>query len=504
MRDDEFCEYTQSLTIGFITTITATINTIPIFCSGGATGTLSITGANGTAPYTYSIDGVNFQFSGTFNGLSAGTYTATAKDANGCLAVQTVTLAEPGAIEVTLVQSTPASCFNTSDGSLDIDVTGGNAPYQYIWSNGAVTQNLVAVAGGTYTVTVTDNNGCQDSLTAVIDATLEIFIDIESIQDISCNGDEDAFINVSVNGGTPGYDYNWSNGEDTEDIINIGTGSYALTVVDANGCSLTDTYVITAPTAVIASIASTSNVVCKDENTGTITADALGGTAPYEYSLNGISFQSSSTFTDLGAGDYAVLVRDDNGCTASATTTINEGGEIFLSYGEDYNLIKGRSVQLRPILIPATTVVDSVVWEPVTGLSATDTIAPLASPTETTVYTVTIYDSNGCAATAVVRVVVRDEYAIYLPNVFSPNGDDNNDRFSFYADGTLNISVRIFNRWGAEVYYNPNQQPNIPNDGWDGMYNSKEAQQGAYMYLINVLYANNEERQETGTITLVR
>jgi len=504
VRDDEFCEYTETLAIGFITTITATINTIPIFCSGGATGTISVAGANGTPPYTYSIDGVNFQSSGTFNGLSSGTYTVTARDGFGCLAVQDVTLAEPGEIEITVVLSTPASCFNTTDGSLDIDVTGGNDPYQFIWSNGAVTQNLVNVTGGTYTVTVTDNNGCQDSLTAVIDATPALFIDVESIQNISCNGDEDAYINVSVNGGTLGYTYTWSNGENTEDIINIGTGSYALTVVDANNCSLTDIYIITAPTALIASITSTSNAVCNDENTGTITVAALGGVAPYEYSTNGFSFQSSSTFTDLAAGDYAVLVRDDNGCTASATTTIEEGGEIFLSYGEDIDLIKGRSVRLQPILVPANIVVDSVVWEPATGLSAIDTIAPIASPTETTVYTVTVYDSNGCAATAVVRVVVRDEYAIYMPNVFTPNSDGVNDRFSFYADGTENISVRIFNRWGAEVYYNPNQQPNVPNDGWDGMYNSKEAQQGAYMYLINVVYANNEERQETGTITLVR
>jgi len=199
-----------------------------------------------------------------------------------------------------------------------------------------------------------------------------------------------------------------------------------------------------------------------------------------------------------------VLVRDDNGCTASATTTIDEGGEIFLSYGDDKNIINGQSIQLQHILIPDDIAVDSVVWEPTTGLSCSNCLDPIANPTTTTVYQVTVYDSNGCAANAVVRVVVKDDYLIFLPNVFTPNNDGNNDRFSFYAYGTLNISVRIFNRWGAEVYYNPNQVPNIPTDGWDGMYNSKEAQQGAYMYLINVLYANSEERQETGTITLVR
>lgn len=504
VRDDEFCEHTETLTVGFITTITATINTIPIFCSGGATGTISAAGANGTPPYTYSLDGVNFQSSGTFNGLASGTYTVTVRDALGCLAVQNVTLAEPGEIEISVVLSTPASCFNTTDGSLNIDVTGGNAPYQFLWSNGAVTQNLTGVIGGTYSVTVTDNNGCQDSLTAVINATPAIFIDVESIQNISCNGEEDASINVSVYGGTPGFTYDWSNGSNTEDIINIGTGSYIISVTDANNCALSDTFSITAPPAVFASITATTNAVCNGANTGSITAAAQGGVTPYEYSINGVTFQSSNVFTGLGAGDYAVLVRDDNGCIASVTATLTEGGALFLSYGNDKDIINGQSIQLLPILIPDNTVIDSVAWEPATGLSAADTIAPFASPTETTVYTVTVFDTNGCSAGAVVRVAVRDEYAIYLPNVFTPNNDGVNDRFSFYAYGAQNVSVRIFNRWGAEVYYNPSQQPNLASDGWDGNYNGKEAQQGAYMYLINVLYANNEERQETGTITLVR
>lgn len=504
VRDDNFCEYTQSLTIGFTTTITATVNVTQVFCSGGATGSISASGSNGTAPYTYSLDGVNFQTSGIFDSLSAGNYTVTVKDANGCLALQNVTLTEPGQMDITLLNTTPASCFNTTDGSVDIDVSGGATPYQFAWSNGAATQNLINVGGGNYTVTVTDNNGCTATLTVTVGQSPPMFLDIESIQNVQCNGSDDAFINVSVSGGTPQYVYLWSTGSNTEDLINIGPGSYAITVVDNNNCSLSDTYTITAPSALIASILSTGNAVCNNGNTGAITASALGGVAPYEYSLDGVTYQSSSTFTGLGAGNYSVAVRDDNGCTASAPAVINEGGEIFLSYGNDVEIINGQSIPLQHILIPDDITVDSVVWEPSTALSCNNCLDPVASPTETTVYTVTVYDSNGCAANAVIRVSVRNDYLIFLPNVFTPNGDGVNDRFSLHAYGASNIAVRIFNRWGGEVYYNPSQQPNTEADGWDGMYNGKEAQQGSYMYLVNVVYTNNEERQETGTITLVR
>lgn len=503
VRDDEFCEYTESLTIGFTTTISSTLNVIPILCSGDSTGTISMAGSNGTPPYTYSIDGVNFFANGTFDSLSAGTYTATTRDANGCLDVQTVTLSTPGIIDVDLVRTTPASCFNTSDGTVEIDVSGGNQPYQFDWSNTATTQNLVAVAPGTYTVTVTDNNGCTATLTADVAGSPPIFIDIESIRDIQCNGDENAYINVSVNGGTPGYTYLWSNGNSTEDLIDIGTGSYAITVVDANNCQQTESYTITSPPAMIVSIDSTADAICANGESGAVTVSVVGGVQPLEYSVDGINFQPTGEFTGLASGSYTVVVRDDNRCLASAGTFIGDGPEIYFDYIDGIEIVNGQPVQLQHVLIPHTGI-DSVLWEPTTALSCSNCLDPIANPSVTTSYTVTAIDSNGCVLRAFVTVVVKDDYKIFLPNVFTPNNDGINDRFSFYAYGTSNIAVRIFNRFGAEVYYNTNQQPNIPTDGWDGNYNDKEAQQGAYTYLINVLYTNGESRQETGTITLVR
>ncbi|HXH17741.1 MAG TPA: gliding motility-associated C-terminal domain-containing protein, partial [Chitinophagales bacterium] len=504
VRDDNFCELTQSFTIGFVTTITVNLSVSNITCHGDSSGSIRVFPSNGQAPYTFSLDGITFQSSGTFSNLAAGDYTVTVKDFNGCLAIEPVTITQPGPLIVTLVATSPAKCFNTTDGSVDIDVTGGDAPYTYLWSNGFTTQNLLNVAGGTYTVTVTDASNCTAALTATVGQSPPLFIDIESMQHVSCNGAGDGYINVTVNGGTPGYIYLWSNGNNTEDLVNLGPGSYSLTVADANNCSLSEIYTITSPAGLFLAIEAVTGAVCANGNNGSITVSATGGTAPLTYSIDGFNFQSATEFTGLTAGTYTVVVKDDNGCTDAATAAISEGNDIFFSYGNDIEIINGQSVQLEPIIIPDDIRIDSVLWEPSAALSCSNCINPVANPAQTTVYTVTLIDSSGCVANTVIRVVVRDDWQIFVPNIFTPNGDEVNDRFSFHAYGTSRITVRIFNRWGAQVYYNPNQQPNTEAEGWDGMYNGKEAQQGAYTYMLDVLFTNNEQRTKTGTITLIR
>lgn len=503
VRDDNFCELTQSLTIGFTTAIILNISQTNITCSGSSSGSIGVIASNGQPPYSYSIDGVTFGPQNIFSGLPAGNYTVTVRDNIGCLATADVTLTEPGPLAVTLVHSSPARCFNTSDGSADIDVMGGEPPYTFLWSNGSTTQNLANVPAGDYTVVVTDASSCTATLTVTVAGTPPLFVDIESFRNVSCNGEQDAYIDVKVVGGTIPYTYLWSNGSQTEDIIDIGPGSYRLTVVDANNCSLVETYSITSPPGLFASIEAIANATCKNGNDGSITISATGGTAPLQYSIDGFSFQSSPVFDGLSAGVYPVVVKDDIGCRAATSVTVEDGADIFYSYGNDKDIINGQSIPLSHILIPEDTAGVTVSWEPAAGLSCSDCLDPVASPVITTVYTATLTNADGCVAKAVIRVAVRDDWQIYLPNIFTPNFDGNNDNFDYEGYGISNVEVRIFNRYGGQVYYNPSQVKG-KGFGWDGMYNGKEAQQGAYAYLINVLFTNNELRQKTGTITLIR
>ncbi len=505
VRDDNFCEKTQSLTIGQLTTITFSVSKTNITCSGDSSGILTVTNpSGGQAPYTYSLDGIIFQTSDTFSNLPAGNYTLTVKDDIGCLGVQQEQVTEPAPLVITLVITTPATCFNTTDGSAEIDVQGGNGPYSFSWSNGNITQNLLNVLGGDYTVTVTDQTQCTAEFSVTIGKSPDIFIEMEHFQNVTCAGEDDAVINVSVLGGTPGYDFSWNNGiATTEDLVNIGPGMYTFLVTDANNCTLADTFTVISPLGLIIDSVNVSNSTCASGNDGTITIVAAGGTAPIGYSIDGFSFEQNSVFAGLTAGVYPVIVKDANGCTASRSATVQDGTEIFYSYGQDYEIKSGQFIQLTPILIPADVIVDSVAWEPATGLSCTNCLEPIASPTDTTIYTVTLYDENGCVAEAVVRVFVTEDWQIFFPNIFSPNGDGANDHFDFYSFGTTTVEVSVFNRYGGRVYHNSNQVSG-EGQGWDGTYNGKEAQQGAYVYLVNVVFTNEEERQKTGTITLVR
>ena len=165
-------------------------------------------------------------------------------------------------------------------------------------------------------------------------------------------------------------------------------------------------------------------------------------------------------------------------------------------------ITKGESGQLVADLYPDNAVLTDISWTPATGLSCTNCLEPVASPEDTTEYTVTIVSDNGCSATTTVTVYVDDNFRAFIPNIFTPNGDGQNDYFSFYTFGAVRTEVKIFNRWGAQVYYNPDQ-PSASN-GWDGQFSGEDAPEGTYVYVIEILFANDEERQFTGSVTLIR
>ena len=175
-------------------------------------------------------------------GLGAGTYELTVTDANGCeVSIDGgVEITEPNILEIAIDATADASCNGATDGSIDITVSGGTAPYSYAWSNGATTEDLAGLGAGTYELTITDANGCEAKIDGGVEITepniLEIAIDATA--DASCNGAADGSIDVTISGGTAPYTYAWSNGAATEDLSGLGAGTYELTVTDANGCEV--------------------------------------------------------------------------------------------------------------------------------------------------------------------------------------------------------------------------------------------------------------------------
>ncbi|HNP97803.1 MAG TPA: DNRLRE domain-containing protein [Bacteroidia bacterium] len=214
------------------------------------------------------------------------------------------------------ISYTNVPCYNGSTGSISVSPTGGVSPYTYDWGNGIYTQSISGLSAGTYTVTVTDATGDFNTTSIDILQPDPILPTVSVTTPITCYGGSGCVL-VSATGGTPAY-------SGTGAFCNVNAGTSAYIISDANGCSVTTSVTLTEPSKVEGLI-STVAATCGLSN-GSATVVASGGTAPYSYSWNGGTTQSSSTLSSIPAGAYYVVITDANGCTGSASTTVAGGG----------------------------------------------------------------------------------------------------------------------------------------------------------------------------------
>jgi PKD repeat protein len=209
-----------------------------VLCFGASTGTATVTATGGTGPYSYAWTGG--QTTATATGLAAGTYTVTVTDANGCATTASATVGQPAAALAATETHVDVLCFGNSTGSVDLSVSGGTSPYTYAWSNGAATEDLSGLGTGTYTVTVTDANGCTTTASATVSQPAAALVGAPSNSGSLCAGLSTANVLSNASGGTPAYTYLWTPGNiTTQDLSNVGAGTYIVTVTDANGCTAT-------------------------------------------------------------------------------------------------------------------------------------------------------------------------------------------------------------------------------------------------------------------------
>jgi hypothetical protein len=210
---------------------------VDVLCSGQATGSIDLTTVGGTAPYAYMWGGPGAYTANTqdISGIAAGTYSVTVTDVNNCTAQASATITQPQAPLMASSMQVNVLCNGSSTGSIDLSVSGGTSPYTYTWSNGAVGQDLVNIPSGAFSVTVTDANACTATTSATITQPSALLLTG------SVNGNN---IDISVSGGTVPYNYSWSSGDVTQDLANVSSGTYSVTVTDAFNCSITDTFIV--------------------------------------------------------------------------------------------------------------------------------------------------------------------------------------------------------------------------------------------------------------------
>jgi len=350
-------------------------------CNGFTNGQVDVEVIGGTAPFTYLWqDGQTTQ---DLFGVTGGPYSLTVTDASGCTATLDGTLGQPDAISVTETLMNGAC---GEQGAVDIFVSGGIAPYTYAWSNGATTEDLTNLPTGSYTITVTDANGCEGNLTVTISNSGDISIDLSSSSP-SCTSEGNGRITATVTGGQNPLTYQWSNGATTSSIDNIPAGTYAVQVTDATGCAAMAELTLEAPGNIMISLVA-STPEC-GVATGNITLTNSGGTAPYTYSWsNGANTQN---INNLAEGNYEVTVTDANGCTNTAAASVATSSDIMASANTQAPACDGEN---GSITLQVSGGRSAYTYEWNTGATTRDlmNIAPGN-------YTVTITDANGCTTT---------------------------------------------------------------------------------------------------------
>ncbi len=411
------CYATRTLTVNpSFSTSTVGVNAS---CFGSTTGSIDLTVVGGTAPFSYSwSNGFVFQ---DISSLVAGTYTVNITDAKGCTGTAIQTITQPTQLVVSAT-SANVSCNAGTNGSIDVTVSGGTSPYTYLWNGGATTQDRTGLAAGTYSVTVTDANGCTASTTKTITQPT-ILTASSTATNVNCNGGANGTIDLTVSGGTTAYIYNWSNGATTQDLSGLAAGVYSVTVTDANGCTTATTQTITQP-ATLAASATSTNVNCNGGSNGSIDVTISGGTTPYSYLWNG-GFTTQDR-TGLTAGTYTVTVTDAKGCITSITKTITQPATLTATASSTNALCFGCANGTGSLSVAGGTTPYSYNWS---NGATTQNVTGLVAGT----YSVTITDANSCST---VKTITITQPALFVASVVSTNVNCNGG-----ANGTANLSV---------------------------------------------------------------
>ncbi|MBL7950087.1 MAG: gliding motility-associated C-terminal domain-containing protein, partial [Flavobacteriales bacterium] len=405
---------------------TGTITTAA--CQGSSTGAVDATVTGGSAPYSYAWSGPNGYTASTLdiNALSAGTYDLTVTDANGCSLTTAFNVSQPGSLQVTATASNypggwGVSCASSSDGAIDLSVTGGTAPFTYQWTGTnaftASTQDIAALSAGSYTATVSDANGCSLTLTQAITAptslTANATADVLGATNISCSGASDGAAHALVTGGTAPYDLVWAgpNGftSANADPTGLLAGTYALDVQDANGCTTSTTVVLSEPlplttNSITPTSASGDAIACHGESTGQIELQVNGGTAPASIQWTGPDgyTATSALIQGLHAGTYSATISDANGCTTSSNVTLTEP-TLFSASGiiSDFNGSNTSCTDANDGSIDLTVTggagSNTFIWSGNTGFGATTEDVNSLEPGS---YDVQVTDLNGCVTVA--------------------------------------------------------------------------------------------------------
>lgn len=368
----------------------------PVSCPGGNDGTATVQVDFVSATPTYQWNTIPLQTSAVATNLTAGIYTATVIEPGVCPAMITVTITEPPARQhFTTVQN--ASCGNAT-GSATITASGGTPPYTYIWSPiGGTALTATNLAVGNYVLSITDQNGCIDTVQVAIADTPPLQATVTNVVNVACFGGSTGQAMVTVNSGTMPFTYAWSPaGSATATATGLSAGSHQVTVTDANGCTATATATLSQPMA-LRHTTTTMPTVCSAAN-GSAAVMETGGTAPYTYAWSPSGGNAASA-TGLAAGNYVVTVTDAQACTDTVQINIGNLGGVQAAISANVPVsCSGGQDGSATVTATGGTAPYTYLWSPLGGAGAQATGLAAGN------YFVTVTDANQCVAATVVSI----------------------------------------------------------------------------------------------------
>lgn len=430
-----------------------------VSCAGAMDGSITSSASGGVPNYDFQWTGTINANGQNINDLSGGSYTLTVTDAAGCVADTTIILNEPQPItfnpDITL-----SGCPGDNTGSIDANISGGTGDYTSIlWDNAPDGNEFVQNLGpGSYTITVTDSNGCTAEETFVLDEPEEIVLQA-GVTDSEC-GEANGSIDLSVSGGFSPYDFAWTGptpiADGTEDPGNLAEGTYTVIVTDDGGCEASLEIAVGGEPGV-ALQAATTNIDCFGNGNGSIDLSVIGGTGPFVIvwlDSNEDIISTDEDVSDLEAGSYSVTVTDANGCTASGAWQIAEPSALALDIiafeftnGFNISTNNGNDGSIDTEVEGGTPGYNYEWSGPVSIEDNTEDPEGLPAGT----YLLTVTDANGCSRDTL--ITLDQPVPLDLPTGLSPNGDGLNDTYVILGiEDHMQNTFKVFNRWGNLVY----------------------------------------------------
>ncbi len=508
VTDNLGCTSYASIIINQSTEIIINYTKIDVTCYGETNGAIDVNVTGGKEPYQISWSNLSNGFS--LSNLSADTYIATITDGNNCVKQVSIIVEQPIFFMDPVVK--PISCNGENDGAIDLNLTGGIAPFSVIWSDDAsagIQRNNLSP--GTYTVKIVDNDvyQCPIEQTFIFTDPPAMGISTTVIDAIDCDVVNSGSIDLEISGGSKPYSFLWNTNEITEDLENIPPGDYSVEITDANGCSVSRQFNVFRQEPITISLEELTITDCdlKTVSKQNI-ANVIGGYLPYTYSWSDgvVSGTDDRIMTTMQTGSYILTITDSKGCVKSKSFLVDIPiiGDTDFRYSafalSTYDLL---SIE-DPIQFTNLSTGDftNVKWDFGDGTPTSKEENPIHTYDQIGTFKVilTVEFSAGCSEVFERTINITQGYSLIHPTAFTPNGDGYNETMRPSFVGFIDLKMTIYNTWGTVVY----SEEGLNLKGWNGFIGDKPAENGNYIMVVNGVTFYKKDISKSSPVTLLK